>query len=317
MAIIVAVLAALLLPATPVSARPSAADLDRRLREAAQQLEVVVEQFNQLREDLRATAGQTQALGDRTGTLETALQHSSERLGRIASDTYRYSGNASMVALLATHSGDRLVGQLTVLDRLARAQQRAVDDLVDAEDRVAVARHTLTALADQQRTQQHRLAAKKTQIEREIRRLKAMRDQASAGGFRVDPPAQPAGSVRPPRYVAGPAARAVAFAFAQLGRPYRWGASGPHAYDCSGLTSAAWARAGVRLPHSSRAQWGTVARLSRAELRPGDLIFYYGGVSHVALYVGGDRMIHAPTYGQSVRVDAVGYQPVRGYGRPR
>lgn len=273
-----------------------------------------MDQFNQLREDLRSTIARAQAVGVRSGTLRAAADHSAARLGELAADTYRHAGNASAMALLATPSADRLLDQLTVLDRLARARQRAVADLLTAEHRVTVARYTLTALAGRQRAQQHRLAVKKAEIEREITRLKAMRQQATSAGLRVDSP--PVAAPAAPRYLPGRAGRAVAFGYAQLGKPYRWGAAGPDAFDCSGLTSESWARAGVRLPHSARRQWGTVAPVSRAALRPGDLIFYYGAVSHVALYIGGGRMIHAPTYGLPVRIDRVDHQPVRGYGRP-
>jgi cell wall-associated NlpC family hydrolase len=128
----------------------------------------------------------------------------------------------------------------------------------------------------------------------------------------------PAPAAVPPPYLPpGLAATAVRFAYAQLGKPYEWGGAGPGGYDCSGLTSAAWAADGVRLPHNAQAQYGAVARASRAQLQPGDLVFYYADIHHVGLYVGGDRITHAPQHGERIRFDRVGYQPVEGYGRPR
>jgi cell wall-associated NlpC family hydrolase len=108
----------------------------------------------------------------------------------------------------------------------------------------------------------------------------------------------------------------VRFAYAQIGKPYGWGSAGPNAYDCSGLTSAAWRVAGVRLPHNAARQWYAVTRISRAELRPGDLVFYYNSIQHVGMYVGGGRIVHAPTFGEAVRVERMGYAPILGYGRP-
>lgn len=310
-----AALAAALLPG-PAAAEPGTAELDQRLRDAAHRLEIVVEQFNDLREDLRSTNAQTRALGSRMAPLELDLRQRSEQMGRLAASTYRRSTSTSAAALLAATSPERFVGQLLVLDRLAHQRDRAAAELSTANDRVAMARRTLSALADQQLDQQQLLAAKKGRIEREIARLRAMRDRAAALGMPLaQSPRTP--TQRPPAYLPGPAGRAVAFAFHQLGKPYRWGADGPGAYDCSGLTAAAWGRAGVRLPHSSRSQWSSVTPIGRDELRPGDLIFYYGGISHVAMYIGGGRMIHAPQYGEPVRTDDVGYQPVHGYGRPR
>lgn len=312
--LIAAVLGLAMLPA-PAHADPSAANLDRRLRIAAHQLEIVVEQFNDVREDLRSTNAQSRALGTRMVPLEQDVRERSDRMGELAASTYRRAGGASAAALLVAGSPQEFVGQLLVLDRLARQRERAVNDLTNAHDRFAIARRTLAALADQQLDQQQRLAAHKTRIEREITRLRAMRHRAAATGLRLVSHAD-AGPRVPPPYLPGAAGRAVAFAFGQLGKPYRWGADGPDAYDCSGLTSAAWARAGVRLPHSARSQWGAVAHVGRGQLRPGDLVFYYGGISHVALYIGGGRMIHAPQYGEPVRIDSVNYQPVHGYGRP-
>ncbi|MGY1632262.1 C40 family peptidase [Geodermatophilus sp. SYSU D01186] len=110
--------------------------------------------------------------------------------------------------------------------------------------------------------------------------------------------------------VASPAAQsAVNTALAQVGDPYRWGASGPNAFDCSGLTSFAYRAAGVGLPRTARAQSGAGVAVSRDNLQPGDLLFFYRPVSHVAMYIGNGKMVHALRPGQPVRVDNVSYMP--------
>ncbi|OLB74934.1 MAG: hypothetical protein AUI14_22360 [Actinobacteria bacterium 13_2_20CM_2_71_6] len=80
---------------------------------------------------------------------------------------------------------------------------------------------------------------------------------------------------------------------------------------------ASWRAAGVSLPHSAALQWATVAHVSRDQLEPGDLVFYYGNIHHVAIYIGDGKVIHAPTYGEDVVIAAVDHQPVHGFGRPR
>ena len=108
---------------------------------------------------------------------------------------------------------------------------------------------------------------------------------------------------------------AVKTALAQVGKPYKWGGSGPNSYDCSGLTSYAWEAAGVSLPHNSRMQYNATTRVSADDLRPGDLLFFYRPVSHVGMYIGNGKMIDAPYSGRSVRVrSATGYHSI---GRPR
>ncbi|HSI93231.1 MAG TPA: NlpC/P60 family protein [Jiangellaceae bacterium] len=128
------------------------------------------------------------------------------------------------------------------------------------------------------------------------------------------PPPAPAQSSPPPAPppVASGADRAIAYARAQLGKPYQWGGAGPDAFDCSGLTMRAWQQGGKQLPHWSVAQARMVTRVSYAELRPGDLIFWSdngqpSGTYHVGLYIGNGQMIHAPRPGKVVEVQRVFY----------
>jgi peptidoglycan DL-endopeptidase CwlO len=120
----------------------------------------------------------------------------------------------------------------------------------------------------------------------------------------------------PPPQVRGSAGAAIAFAYAEIGKPYRYGAAGPDAYDCSGLTMAAWQAAGVWLPHNAARQYSSIPHVSRDDLAPGDLVFYYSDIHHVAMYVGDGMVIHAPSSGESVRVQTMGMAPIYGYGRP-
>ena len=116
--------------------------------------------------------------------------------------------------------------------------------------------------------------------------------------------------------VAAPAAAASAkartavnAALAQRGKPYVWGGAGPNAFDCSGLTQYAYAKAGIRLPHSSRVQSTIGKPVSRAALQPGDLVFFYSPVSHVGMYIGNGQMVHAPYSGSVVQVVDLAYMP--------
>jgi len=114
----------------------------------------------------------------------------------------------------------------------------------------------------------------------------------------------------------GRAAIAVRYALAQVGDSYVYGATGPNAYDCSGLTMRAWGAAGVGLPHSSGAQMGYGTRVSSSALEPGDLVFYYSPVSHVGIYIGGGRIVHAANPGTGVTIAGVFSMPFSGAVRP-
>lgn len=110
---------------------------------------------------------------------------------------------------------------------------------------------------------------------------------------------------------------AVKTALAQIGKPYKWGGSGPSSFDCSGLTSYAWRAAGVSLPHNSRMQYNATTRVSMKNLQPGDLLFFYSPISHVGIYIGDGQMVDAPYSGKDVRVRSIFRGNFTGAGRPR
>lgn len=108
----------------------------------------------------------------------------------------------------------------------------------------------------------------------------------------------------------------LAFARAQIGKPYVWGASGPSSYDCSGLTQAAWREAGVTLPRTTWDQVEVGTRVATSDLKPGDLVFFYDDISHVGVYKGDGMMIHAPKPGANVREESIYSMPIYGSVRP-
>ncbi|MFD6331476.1 NlpC/P60 family protein [Streptomyces niveus] len=110
--------------------------------------------------------------------------------------------------------------------------------------------------------------------------------------------------------------KALNYAVEQIGKPYLWGAEGPEAYDCSGLTSRAWARAGVNVPRTSQQQWAELPKVKLSELRPGDLVVYFPKATHVAMYLGEGKVVHAPRPGSRVKVSPLASNPLLGAVRP-
>ncbi|MBT2413960.1 C40 family peptidase [Streptomyces sp. ISL-12] len=110
--------------------------------------------------------------------------------------------------------------------------------------------------------------------------------------------------------------KAVRYATAQIGKPYVWGAEGPESFDCSGLTSQAWASAGQGIPRTSQEQWRQLERVAVEDMRPGDLIIYFDDASHVGMYVGDGKVVHAPRPGRTVTVAGAGTMPILGVVRP-
>ncbi|MBA2770300.1 MAG: C40 family peptidase, partial [Sporichthyaceae bacterium] len=118
------------------------------------------------------------------------------------------------------------------------------------------------------------------------------------------------------------ASAAIAYARAQVGKPYEWGADGPGSFDCSGLTMRAWEQGGVSLPHYSVAQYERAAKVPISDLRSGDLVFFasdpadYRSIYHVGLYIGGGQMVEAPYTGESVRISSIWRASLVGAARP-
>ncbi|MFG2718226.1 NlpC/P60 family protein [Streptomyces sp. NPDC048416] len=116
--------------------------------------------------------------------------------------------------------------------------------------------------------------------------------------------------------VSGSAGQAVAFAMAQIGKPYGWGDVGPSSYDCSGLTSVAWAHAGHPIPRTSQAQWQGLRHVSVSSAQPGDLIIYFNDATHVGMYIGGGQIVHAPRPGRTITTAPAASMPILGVVRP-
>jgi cell wall-associated NlpC family hydrolase len=160
--------------------------------------------------------------------------------------------------------------------------------------------------------------------QRETQRRAAPQPAAPERSTAADPTPAPSPSAEPAPAPA-PSTRksaqtAIDTALAQVGKPYRYGGSGPSNFDCSGLTSFAWRAAGVEITRTSRSQYAYTKRISRGEVQPGDLIFYgrsVSRISHVAMYIGGGRVVEAPYSGQNVRVrsDGMARNDIVGYGR--
>jgi cell wall-associated NlpC family hydrolase len=201
---------------------------------------------------------------------------------------------------IAGHTND-LVGEIALVSENA-ATSKAAADKATAEAQAAV---------DSIAAQQAELTKKIEDYQRQYAALTAPQQEAVSRAHAGEAVAAPSGVIAPSQA----AQVAVDTAVAQVGDPYVWGAGGPNAFDCSGLTQYAYSAAGVSLPHSSRSQSGMGQAVSRDALQPGDLLFYYSPTSHVAMYVGNGQMVHASTAGKPVQV--VSFTSMSGFTHAR
>jgi cell wall-associated NlpC family hydrolase len=161
----------------------------------------------------------------------------------------------------------------------------------------------------------HRRAAVRSQITKLAHVEKTLSVKAEKAGAREADAAAVLADLEEKRMAAlgGPA---VAYAKAQVGKSYVYGAAGPDAFDCSGLTMAAWSQAGVSLPHNSGAQYSSGQQISESELQPGDLVFYYSPISHVGMYIGNGQVVNALNPGSGVQISGLHDMPYSGAVRP-
>ncbi len=193
-------------------------------------------------------------------------------------------------------------------------QQQAVKEENAVDANVAQAENVLAELEAERRAELR--AARAREAERRAEALREARAEQQAA--RQQEAQEPSRSRPQPQTspVSSRAGAAVDFAMDQIGDAYVYGAAGPDSWDCSGLTMAAWGAAGVGLPHSSSAQFSSAPQVSTSALQPGDLVFYYSPISHVAMYIGNGQIVHASNPSYPVKVDPVNSMPISGAVRP-
>ncbi|MGW3603005.1 NlpC/P60 family protein [Micromonospora sp. NPDC005161] len=307
--------AALIAPSAAAHAEPSPADLTRRIETSSAELERVVESYNKLTEEIKTNKTSAARLQARIGPLEQQAEQSRADVAELANTAYKSGELRTADALLRSGGSAALLDRLGALDQLTRQRQERISGFTASQERLLDEKRRLDATLTRQAAQAHHLATAKKQIERDLTKLYELRRQAY-GAPTERPAPKPAAEAANVPAVAGAAGTAVRYAYGALGKPYVWAADGPNGYDCSGLTSAAWRAAGKSLPHNTRMQWGAVAHIGRSDLRPGDLVFYRG-LGHVALYVGGNQVIDAPSAGRNVLKRGMNMMPIQGYGRVR
>jgi peptidoglycan DL-endopeptidase CwlO len=319
-----AVAVAVVAPATAASAEPTPAELTQQIDQSSIALEKIVENYNGLTEQLKATQATADDLNTKMAPLQANLDKAYASIGQIAVRAYKGGGVTPMAVLLADGNTNGLLTQLSSLNHLAQAQEREIQGYSRQKAQYDEQRAKLDALLAKQQADQKTLADQKVRIEADLAKLMEMRRKANLPTVRPNPPSNGGGSGAAPApsqpkpappSVGGGAGAAVRFAYGVLGAPYVWAGEGP-GYDCSGLIKMAWRAGGKALPHNAAMQWNATTHISAGQLAPGDLVFYYG-LGHVALYVGGGQVIHAPHAGDVVRLGNVNMSRPYGYGRVR
>ena len=322
----IAALGAGMLVASPSSATPDVGDVQTRVDRLYRQAEQASERYDHARMQMHRADRRLEQL--RSEVHQERAKVAQVRRLVAASVVAQYQGQAltSTSQVLLSRDPDTFLSQLSTISQFNDQQtQLMASYAVHARQLDTRRADAARELAGIERTKRQ-LGAEKAQIDEKAARAKKLlatlkqqaaqraAERASRSADRAAataPAAAPSSSTgtAPAVPASGRAAAAVHYALAQVGKAYVYGAAGPSAFDCSGLTMMAWAQAGVRLPHSSSAQMGYGTPVSQSQLQPGDLVFYYSPVSHVGMYIGNGQMVHAATSGEPVQVVSLDSMP--------
>lgn len=286
---------------------PTVAQVQAKINQLTTQFDQVSQQLDQASERLSAAQRQLKQVTGRWTQAHAQFKAAQATMAQIAASAYEDNGATSIAGLLSTDDPGEILKQgsllleissqrdaqttqllqtATVLAGVRQQMQRTEDGVAQLSKQLSAHRDALKKLIAGQQTA---LASLTTQQQQQVTSATI----GSGGQQTTTPP--------PATLPTGTQAdKAVAFAYAQLGKPYQWGATGPGSYDCSGLVQAAWAAAGVDIPRDTYSQWGALPHVPLSQIEPGDLLFF-DGIGHVAMYVGSGYAIDAPETGMDVR----------------
>jgi cell wall-associated NlpC family hydrolase len=309
-----AALCPILLGAGPAAADPTVAEIEAQIDAAWRELEPAIEKHNATRIELAEKKKQADRLEEKIAPLQATVDEALNQVGDIAAKAYMTGNFSAVSALVTSGSPTTFADRLALLDQFARSQQHEIAEVLEVKTEYEEQKAELDALVADLTEVEEKQAEKTEEIDAEIDRLQELRLAAygSTGGGAGD--LRPAAC--PATYPGGGAGEAITFACEQIGKPYIWAASGPDGYDCSGLTLAAWSQAGVNLPHNAAQQRAVIDYVDRDELVAGDLVFYYGDLSHVGMYAGDGWIVHASRAGQPVQMQRLDHASIHSYGRP-
>jgi peptidoglycan DL-endopeptidase CwlO len=319
-------------PTTVDAARAQLDQLEQQQTEIAArytEVQVKLQDSQKALDDARSDADAQRA---KVSTLKS-------QVSQIALQQYRSSGMDTTTQLLVTDDVQSFLNGLSTMKKASDNTASLLQDYQSAQADLADLQKATEAQTQQISTEQASLADLKKQSDDKVAAAQALLDKLTAAQrqevaaaqaaanqkaaaatdtSRSAPrPAAAAAAPAPAPVVVGPggssrAMTAVNFALSQVGKAYVMGGTGPNAYDCSGLTMVSYAHAGVGLPRTSQAQYGVGQPVGLSQLAPGDLVFYYSGISHVGIYIGNGMIVHAANPRSGVETASVTSMPFMG-----
>jgi peptidoglycan DL-endopeptidase CwlO len=288
------------------AAAPTIAQVQTEVNTLQAKIDKIGEQYDAAGQELDSAQARLAQVDKEAASAQAKYDSARSQLAAVAVSVYENSNQTSVLGLLSSGNPAAVLSQASLVLEVAGTHNE------EATQFLATAQELSSVREQRQRTEQGvaqiaaQLAAEKTSLNKLLDTSQATLDSLTAAQQAEVTAGTLGGTEQPgatPIAYTGPtttqADKAVAFAYAQLGKPYQWGATGPNSYDCSGLVQAAWAAAGVAIPRTTYEQWDALPHIPVSEMVPGDLIIY-NGEGHVAMYVGDGYIIDAPHTGLDV-----------------
>lgn len=304
------------LASSPADAKPTPATVKAKVQRLYREAEAAAEQLNNATAQVKSAATTMTALNSDYQHEQAVIDTLRQQVAAII--VSQYQGQSLSAASQVALSGDpsAFIQGMNVMTGVN--SQRA-----DVLNQYAIELKRLALRRDAVRIEAASLAKARAQVAKQSQVIKSAASQAQSQLSSLQAPQRAAvvrsisgPTVAPTSFkvpkVSGLAAVAVRYALAQVGKPYVYGAAGPDAFDCSGLTMAAWGAAGVSLQHNAAAQMGEGTPISESQLQPGDLVFYYSGPSHVGIYIGNGMIVNAENPSTGVVIVPVNSMPYAG-----
>ena len=284
--------------------QPTVSQVQAKINQLTSQFDKVSQQLDQASQQLSAAQTKLSQVRVRLKNADTQFQTAQANVAATAAAAFENTGSTSIAGVLTSGNPSVILQQGSLLVEMSGNRSAQTKQLLTDASQLAGVEQEMS------RTEAG-IAGLKRQLSDHKSSLGKLIDTQKATLASLTMPQQQAvqtnsigaGGTTSATYsgtTSTQGGKAVAFAYAQLGKPYQWGATGPGSYDCSGLVQAAWASAGVSIPRTTYAQWAALPHISTSALEPGDLL-YFDGVGHVAIYVGGGYIIDAPQTGQDVQ----------------
>jgi peptidoglycan DL-endopeptidase CwlO len=293
-------------PTAGAAPKPTLSEVQAKLQKLTNQEQVLDQRYDQMKQDLSQANQRLKLVNQETARYQARFEAMRKQVARIAAQAYENGQLTSVAALLTSDDPQSVLDQGSILMELSSANSAQMTEFIKAAQQLESAQQAARNAKAAIITLQGRLNGQRTVLVKTIDQQKKLLAQLTPV---QQAPVGPGGGSSggggtPPPVYKGPtntqAEKVVAFVYAQIGKPYVFGASGPNSYDCSGLTSAAWASVGISIPRTSQEQWAGLPHVPTSDMQPGDILVF-NGAGHVGIYVGGGMMIDAPHTGLDVQ----------------